>query len=158
MGRIRPATGADVPAIAELLRQAYTDEALRDGDPGVLQRVASPRVVEAALQKEEMHMLEEGGRIVATATLKPVAYLRRIATLPGEQRRGHAEALLHYLVGAARKEGYSVAGLDSDAQVPWLEGWYRRRGFTTVATKEYLESGFKTRYMELKLKEGMSGD
>ncbi len=158
MGRIRGATHADVPAIAELLRQAYTPESVRDGDPGVLQRVASPRTVEAAIEREEMYVLEDGGRIVATATLKPVAYLRRIATLPEEQARGHAESLLGHLVRVARWEGYSVAALDADAKIPWLEEWYHRRGFNTVATKEYLDAGFRTRYMELKFKGSTKGD
>ncbi len=158
MGTIRRATRTDVAAIAELLREAYTPEAMRDGDPEVLQRVASHGAVGKAIDEEEVYVLEEGGRIVATATLQPLAYLRRIATLPGEQRRGHGEALLDHLVKVARREDYSAAGLDTDAKVPWLEDWYARRGFRTTGASEYLDSGFKTRYMEMKLKRSSTKD
>ncbi len=159
MGRIRRATLNDLGSIAEVLRQAYTPEAERTHDPGVLERVASAERVTELITLEETYVLEENGRIVATATLQPLAYLRRIATLPSDQGKGHADALVAHLERRAAAQGYAVAALDTDVDVPWVEEWYARRGFKAVAKAEYLGTGFRTVYMERTLsKRTKAGD
>jgi N-acetylglutamate synthase-like GNAT family acetyltransferase len=154
MARIRRVTLEDVNAIAPLLREAYRGEAERDGDPVVLDRVASPDVVRDQILQEETYVLEEEGRIVATGVLQPLAYLRRVATLPSEQRKGYACQLVEFLMARAEKEGYSHIGLDTDAVVPGVEEWYWRYGFEITADTIYLPANFRTRYMEKALGRG----
>lgn len=149
MARIRRASAKDVDAISNLFRLAYSLEAKRDKDPGVLVRVASPKRVRQFITENETYVLEEGERIVATGTVQPTAYIRRVATLPSEQGRGHGQAIVDYLLERTQSGPYSRVSLDADEKLPWLIKWYEKLGFQVNARMEFSGTAFTAVHMDL---------
>lgn len=71
-----------------------------------------------------------GFRLLENLAWGKFLYIDDLATLPGETRRGHAGALLHWLAGHARAQGCRAVHLDS--------------GYTRFAAHRlYLHKGFR---------------
>jgi ribosomal protein S18 acetylase RimI-like enzyme len=104
--RIRPATAADIPAIAEIVDQAYRPYIDRIGrPPGPMLDDYAARLSEGAVW-----VLEEGAEIVAIIVLLPAPnylLLDNIAVSPTRQGSGLGRRLLAFAEDEALRRGYS---------------------------------------------------
>jgi ribosomal protein S18 acetylase RimI-like enzyme len=104
--RIRPATAADIPAIAEIVDQAYRPYIDRIGrPPGPMLDDYAARLSEGAVW-----VLEEGAEIVAIIVLLPAPnylLLDNIAVSPTRQGLGLGRRLLAFAEDEALRRGYS---------------------------------------------------
>jgi ribosomal protein S18 acetylase RimI-like enzyme len=102
---IRPATAADVPAIAEIVDQAYRHYIARIGKPpGPMLDDYAARVSEGAVW-----VLEEGAVIAAIVVLLPAPnylLLDNIAVSPTRQGLGLGRRLLGFAEDEALRRGY----------------------------------------------------
>jgi GNAT superfamily N-acetyltransferase len=103
--RIRPATAADTPDIAEIVDQAYRPYTARIGKPpGPMLDDYAARVSEGAVW-----VLEEGGVIAAIIVLLPgpnYLLLDNIAVSPTRQGVGLGRQLLAFAEDEALRRGY----------------------------------------------------
>jgi ribosomal protein S18 acetylase RimI-like enzyme len=103
--RIRAATAADVPAIADIVDQAYRHYIARIGKPpGPMLDDYAARVAEGVVW-----VLEEGDAIAGIIVLIPAAnylLLDNIAVSPGRQGAGLGRQLLAFAETAALRRGY----------------------------------------------------
>jgi ribosomal protein S18 acetylase RimI-like enzyme len=103
--RIRPATAADVPAIAEIVDQVYRHYIARIGKPpGPMLDDYAARVLEGAVW-----VVEEGAEIVAIIVLLPAPnylLLDNIAVSPTRQGLGLGRELLAFAEAEALRRGY----------------------------------------------------
>src|ERR1700756_3972477 len=104
--RIRAATAADVPAIANIVDQAYRHYIARmDKSPGPMLDDYAARVSEGAVW-----VLEEAGVIAAIIVLLPAVnylLLDNIAVSPARQGLGLGRRLLAFAEAEALRRGYS---------------------------------------------------
>lgn len=91
--------------------------------------------------------LDAQGNPVATGRLLPDGHIGRMAVLPECRRRGVGSAVLNFLIGCARQQGFKAVQLN--AQTHAL-GFYARRGFVARGD-EFMEAGIPHREMTLKL-------
>lgn len=80
---------------------------------------------------------------IGTARLLPDGHIGRMAVLPTWRRRGVGSAMLRWLMGRARSDGFTYVRLN--AQVHALE-FYRRHGFE-VEGEVFMEAGIAHRAM-----------
>ena len=103
--RIRAATPADAPAVAEIVDQAYRHYITRIGNPpGPMLDDYAARVSEGAVW-----VLEEGALIVAIIVLLPAPnylLLDNIAVSPARQGLGLGRRLLAFAEAEALRRGY----------------------------------------------------
>jgi ribosomal protein S18 acetylase RimI-like enzyme len=103
--RIRAATTADVPAIADIVNQAYRHYIVRIGKPpGPMLDDYGARVSEGAVW-----VLEEGDVIAAIIVLLPMPtylLLDNIAVSPARQGLGLGRRLLAFAEAEALRRGY----------------------------------------------------
>jgi ribosomal protein S18 acetylase RimI-like enzyme len=103
--RIRAATAADVPAIAEIVDKAYRHYIVRIGKPpGPMMDDYAARVSEGAVW-----VLEEGAVIAAVIVLLPAPNYRlldNIAVSPTRQGLGFGRRLLAFAEDEALRRGY----------------------------------------------------
>src|SRR5262245_58047523 len=103
--RIRAATAADVPAIANIVDQAYRRYiALMDKPPGPMLDDYAARVSEGVVW-----VLEEGAAIAGIIVLLPMAnylLLDNIAVSPARQGLGLGQRLLAFAEAEALRCGY----------------------------------------------------
>jgi ribosomal protein S18 acetylase RimI-like enzyme len=103
--RIRPATIADVPAIVDIVNQAYRHYIARMGKlPGPMLDDYAARVLEGTVW-----VLEEGAVIAAIIVLLPASnylLLDNIAVSPTRQGFGLGRRLLAFAEAEAMRRGY----------------------------------------------------
>jgi ribosomal protein S18 acetylase RimI-like enzyme len=103
--RIRAAAAVDVPAIAEIVDQAYRHYIARMGKPpGPMLDDYAARVSEGAVW-----VLEEGAEVVAIIVLLPAPnylLLDNIAVSPARQGLGFGRTLLAFAEAEAVRRGY----------------------------------------------------
>ena len=127
--RIRDARPEDAAALHALYHAAYAG---REAEH------ATPHAALADSLEDVRGFLDEGivlvaeddaGAMVGSVMLRRVANLRRLAVAPDRKGQGLGGALLDAAMARARKEGMTVAMLDTIPTHPWLPDFYRRHGF-----------------------------
>jgi len=137
--RIRDATEGDVPRLVELLAQLSLDaprEAAADVLDGTYYRAFEDIQRDP---RQRLLVLDAVGTVVATAVFivvpnlshggRPYAILENIVVDAGERSRGHGEALLRYLMDAAREAGCYKIGFTSHNARKDAHRFYERLGF-----------------------------
>jgi [ribosomal protein S18]-alanine N-acetyltransferase len=124
---IRPATAADVDAIARLERENLGDDAWSPAlvEEGVAGRLPTVRYLVA----------EEGDDVVGHAVVSVVAdisELQRIAVDATHRRTGLATGLLEEAVGLARNEGADRLLLEVREDNAGAMAFYSARGFVEI--------------------------
>jgi ribosomal protein S18 acetylase RimI-like enzyme len=149
---ILPATPADVPALADLINQAYrgpaasqawtTEAHLLDGpriSEGHLQQMAlMPRNHHAVLLK----YVDEGSTILGCVYLEAkeakgnALYLSTLAVAPEAQGHGVGRQLLAAAEAYARQYGCPRIHISVLSARPELLAWYERHGYQRTGTSE----------------------
>lgn len=131
---IRPATTADLPALAaversaaSLFRGTHMDWA---ADGPTLPR----RLLAAGLRHGLLLVAEDRapvGFILATPA-HGTLYIQELSVAASHQRRGLGTALLAALAKRARATGSTTLMLTTDRDLPWNRPFYARAGFTEL--------------------------
>ena len=148
--RIRAAHAADVPAIAEIVDQAYRHYVTRMGKPpGPMLDDYAARVSEGAVW-----VLEEGAEIVAIIVLLPAPdylLLDNIAVSPTRQGLGFGRRLLAFAEDEALRRGYCEIRLYTHQTM--LEN---QRLYTSIGYEETgrgTEAGYNRVFMRKQLRD-----
>jgi ribosomal-protein-alanine N-acetyltransferase len=132
--RVRPATMADVPALASIERACFGREGADDLLAAELTR-AWARVRVAELPGEGLAAFIDGWRVADEFEV------HFVATRPERQRRGLGALLLDHLVEVAA-EGAAAALLEVRRDNAPAQALYRTRGFEVVAERRgYYDDG-----------------
>jgi ribosomal protein S18 acetylase RimI-like enzyme len=142
--RIRAATAADVPAIANIVDQAYRHYIARIGKPpGPMLDDYAARVSEGAVW-----VLEEAGVIAAIIVLLPASnylLLDNIAVSPARQGLGLGRRLLAFAEAEALRRGYREIRLYTHETMVENQRLYASIGY--VETGRGSESGYDRVFM-----------
>jgi len=148
--RIRAATTADVPAIADIVNQAYRHYIVRIGKPpGPMLDDYGARVSEGAVW-----VLEEGDVIAAIIVLLPMPtylLLDNIAVSPARQGLGLGRRLLAFAETEALRRGYREIRLYTHQTMAENQRLYASIGYEE--TGRGTEAGYDRVFMRKQLRE-----
>ena len=141
----RPATPADVPALADLINKAYRSEASQAGWTTEGHLLAGPRIDEATL----LEMLAAPPAVLLLAELAgqpagcvylapqgPALYLSMLAVAPAAQAHGLGRLLLAQADDHAYRAGCATITMSVLAQRTELLAWYERQGYHRTGASE----------------------
>lgn len=141
----RPATPADAPAVAALVRAAYAPHAARIGRP------PGPMLDDyaALIAAGRVEVLDGAEGLDAALVLIPqpdALLLGNVAVAPARQGRGLGRALIAHAEARARAGGYPRLRLYTHESMVENRALYARCGF--VETARRVENGLARVYME----------
>ncbi len=148
---LRPATAADVPALAVLINNAYRGEASRQAWTTEAHLLDGPRIDEAALH--ELLRAPGGGFLLAVGpggqfvggvyllTQGPRLYLGTLAVAPAAQAHGLGRRLLEAAEAQARQQGCTHLKITVVSVRTELLAWYERRGYVRTGATEPFPTG-----------------
>lgn len=141
---IRPATEADVPAVAAIVYDAYVKYVARIGrQPGPMLDDYAARVAAG-----EVSVCVEGDAIAGILVLEPAPdhlLLDNIAVAPAWQGRGVGRMLLDFADAEARRAGFAELRLYTHVLMHENIALYRHLGWQEYARGE--QSGFQRVFM-----------
>ena len=147
--RIRAATAADVPAIADVVDQAYRHYIARIGrPPGPMLDDYAARVLEGVVW-----VLEEGSVIAGIIVLLPAAdylLLDNIAVSPARQGSGLGRRLLAFTEAEALRRGYREIRLYTHQTMVENQRLYASIGYEE--TGRGTEAGYDRVFMRKQLR------
>lgn len=146
--QLRRATAQDAPAIADLVNRAYDKYVARIG------RKPRPMTADydAAVAKHDVWVLADGGVIAGVLEMIPergVLLIENIAVDPAQQGTGLGKLLLAFAEEEARRQGFSVLRLYTNAKMTENIALYTRYGYRT--TTRGRRRGLDVVYMRKKL-------
>jgi ribosomal protein S18 acetylase RimI-like enzyme len=146
--RIRGATGADVPAIAQIVEEAYRHYIPRIGKPpGPMLDDYAARVSEGVVW-----VIEEGGAIAGIIVLLPRPdhlLLDNIAAAPARQGSGLGRRLLAFAEAEAARRGYREIRLYTHQTMTENQRLYAAIGYQE--TGRGTEDGYDRLFMRKRL-------
>src|SRR5258707_15240855 len=147
--RIRAATAADVPAIADVVDQAYGHYMARMGKP------AGPMLDDYAARVSEgvVWVLEEGAVIAGIIVLLPMTtylLLDNIAVSPARQGLGSGRRLLAFAEAEALRRGYHEIRLYTHQTMAENQRLYASTGYEE--TGRGTEAGYDRVFMRKQLR------
>jgi len=153
--RLRDANPADADALHALYHAAYAP----DEDPFRRKPIRDTRDdVRSYLSERAVLVAEDPqGALVATAHLRAIANLRRVAVHPERKGEGLGAAMVKAAVARARAERFDFVELDTQHDHPWLPGFYRRHGFVERGV-ETMADGSRWLVMRQRLWSGARSD
>jgi ribosomal protein S18 acetylase RimI-like enzyme len=147
--RIRAATAADVPAIADIVDQAYRHYIRMGKPPGPMLDDYATRVLEAAVW-----VLEEGAAVTGIIVLLPAPnylLLDNIAVSPGRQGLGLGRRLLAFAEAEALRRGYCEIRLYTHQTMVENQRLYASIGYEE--TGRGTEAGYDRVFMRKQLRQ-----
>lgn len=124
--RLRDATSADAEALLALYRAAYAPPE----DPFRKKPLADTLDdVRGYLREGKILVAESSEGIVASAHLRSIANLRRLAVHPERKGEGLGAAMVEAALARARADRFGFVELDTQDGHPWLPAFYVRHGF-----------------------------
>ncbi len=140
---VRPATEADLPRLLELLQQLSLDtprERVTSPPPQTYQR-AFQQI--SADERQQLFVVEDGGRVVGTACLiivpnlshegRPYALLENVVVDATERSAGYGELLMRHAISKAQRAGCYKLALTSNKRRPDAHRFYQRLGFRATS-------------------------
>jgi ribosomal protein S18 acetylase RimI-like enzyme len=147
--RIRAATAADVPAVTEIVDEAYRHYIARMGKPpGPMLDDYAARVLEGVVW-----VLEEGAAIAGIIVLLPMAdylLLDNVAVSPSRQGLGLGRQLLAFAEAEALRRGYSEIRLYTHETMVENQRLYTSIGYEE--TGRGTEAGYDRVFMRKQLR------
>jgi N-acetylglutamate synthase-like GNAT family acetyltransferase len=148
---------ADVPVLAEMIRTAFQDVAVRFG----LTEANCPRHpsncqtfwIAGALEEGVHYFVLEAdgfpcGCVALEQASSEVCYLERLAVLPAQRRRGYGRALVVHAMAKAKALGVQRVDIGVIAAHTELRDWYRKLGFVDQRTADFTHLPFKVLFMK----------
>lgn len=133
---VREATDADLPAMHEVVEDAFLEWSVRDREP--FEDFLAETVERPGHEPWMLRVVTDaGGDIVACACVvhsdAGEAYVSRLATRADQRNRGLGQALLVDSFRAGRAHGATTSGLSTDSRTGAL-GLYEKAGMVVIDT------------------------
>ena len=148
---LRPATTADIPALAALVNDAYRGASSRQAWTTEVDLLDGPRTDETALYEllgapggGFLLAVGPGGQLVGGVYLQaqgPRLYLGTLAVAPAAQAHGLGRHLLEAAEAQARQQGCTHLKITVVSARTELLAWYERRGYGRTGTTEPFPAG-----------------
>ncbi|NPV05033.1 MAG: GNAT family N-acetyltransferase [Syntrophaceae bacterium] len=154
--RIRTCTQNDTAVLAETIRAAFRDVAVRFGltEQNCPRHPSNCRAdwVEKDMERGvTYYALESGGSVAGSVALERVrpglCNLERLAVLPGSRGRGFGRALVNHVLTEARQRGCDTVRIGIIEDQAELKEWYRRLGFLETETRDFARLPFRVSFM-----------
>ena len=151
--QIRKATAADTDAIVALFDAIHTEEEAGRVTTGWLRGIyPTVKVVETGLSRDDLYVMEEDSAVIAVCRLndqqvdcyfgapwlyeappEQVFVLHTLVVDPAKKGRGYGSAFVAYYEDLARKQGCTVARIDTNARNAKARRLYARLGYREAA-------------------------
>jgi len=163
---IRRATKADIPIMAQIIRNAFYGVAVRFGlteenCPKHPSNCKNEWIEEAFAKGIRYLLLESDGVPCGCAALEQagpeVCYLERLAVLPARQHRGYGRALVDQAFAEAKLLGARQVDIGLIADQAELRTWYRKIGFVEQRTGRFPHLPFEVLFMSKTIDPNPSG-
>jgi N-acetylglutamate synthase-like GNAT family acetyltransferase len=157
---IRDATGEDTNLLAKLIREAFSDVAIRfsltaENCPRHPSNCTTAWVGSDLARGVRYFIVEQGDELYGCVGLEQADshcfYLERLAVLPGRRKQGFGTLLVARALSYAEESGASwvnIGIIDADTE---LKQWYTRLGFVEVEKKNFPHLPFRVCFMKLNL-------
>jgi len=157
---IREADSGEIPALSDLIRDAFRDVAETFG----LTRENCPKHpsnltdewIEYDLDRGVIYyVLENDGISAGCVALEKagpdLCYLERLAVLPANRRNGFGKALVDHVIAQARGLGAKKISIGVIADDTNLKRWYRKLGFVELETQAFEHLPFLVTFMSYEI-------
>ena len=150
---IRKATAADIPAVAAIYDKLHTEEEAGRATIGWIRGVYPTQdTARTALQRDDLFVLEENGRIVGAAILNQtqvdayrggswtfaaadaeVLVLHTLVISPKAARRGYGSAFVSFYEQYAKAHHCPFLRMDTNARNTRARALYKKLGYEEIA-------------------------
>jgi N-acetylglutamate synthase-like GNAT family acetyltransferase len=163
---IRSATQKDVEVLAEIIREAFRDVALRfaltrDNCPRHPSNCTTDWIEADMARGVQYFILDEDHKPVGCVGVErantEVCYLERLAVLPEWRGRHFGRSLVRHALDCAASQGAVRVSIGIIEEQTELKAWYRKLGFSEVQTKSFPHLPFKVCLMEFEIKKQPAG-
>ncbi len=154
--QIRVGTKADIHVLVEIIQDSFLDVAERFGltpqnSPTHPSNCRPEWLLREMDRGVTFYMLENDGQPVGCVALEKISdevcYLKRLAVLPQERRKGFGEALVKHVLSKARLLDVYRVGIGIIAEHKELQNWYEKLGFEEVESKRFPQLIFQVTLM-----------
>lgn len=129
---VRRASGADAPAVAELVNRAYAIESFFvDGDR------TDAREIRGMIERGVFVILEHSGGLAAAVYVELSGYFGMLAVHPDFQKHGLGKRLVRIAEALCESAGCTQMSLRIINLREELARWYRSLGYAEVGTTPY---------------------
>jgi N-acetylglutamate synthase-like GNAT family acetyltransferase len=155
-GQIREAENRDISLLADIIRRAYRDVAVRFGLTSENCQKHPSNCDEGWIEKDlergvVYYILECGttpiGCVALEKTGSAVCYLERLAVLPAYRRNGFGRMLVEHIYDRAKTLKFATISIGIISEQTELKSWYRNAGFIEGETKEFSHLPFLVTFM-----------
>jgi diamine N-acetyltransferase len=164
---IRPATKADIPILAEIIRKAFYDVAVRFGlteenCPKHPSNCKAEWIEEALAKGVRYFLLDSEGLPCGCVALEQagpeVCYLERLAVLPERRRQGLGRALVGHALNEAGKLGATQVDIGIIAEQTELKEWYKKIGFSEQRKARFPHLPFEVLFMSITITKAITDE
>jgi N-acetylglutamate synthase-like GNAT family acetyltransferase len=157
---IREASREDVHLLTSLIRESFSDVAVRFGltpdNCPTHPSFCTPQWVDSAMHKGiGFYVIESDGEPCGCVALErhddQVCYLERLAVLPGYRQRGFGKALTEHVLGQAKRVGAQRVEIGIISEHAEIKDWYLRQGFDMKGTASFDHLPFEVTFMSKEL-------
>jgi GNAT superfamily N-acetyltransferase len=141
--RVRLATEPDLPRLVELLAQLSLDTPSEQRATPLSDSYRRAFDEVAADPRQQLFVVEDGGRVVGSACLivvpnlshqgTPYALVENVVVDQGERSAGYGELLMRHAMAEAQRAGCYKLTLTSNKRRPAAHRFYERLGFTATS-------------------------
>lgn len=155
---IRDATQEDVPVIVDIIRNSFSEVAIRFGltlenCPKHPSNCTSEWIAPALRKGIEYFLLETDGSACGCAALEKaqheVFYLERLAVLPQFRERGFGKALVEHALARAAAAGAVRVEIGIITDHTELKNWYKAIGFVEIRRSRFQHLPFEVTFMAI---------
>ena len=140
---MRDATEADLPRLVELLAQLSLGAPREAVGPPLLESYGRAFQEIEADERQQLFVVEDGGRVVGTVCLiivpnlshegRPYALVENVVVDETERSAGYGELLMRHAIAEARRAGCYKLALTSNKRRPDAHRFYQRLGLRATS-------------------------
>lgn len=124
---LRRAADADVPALVNIINDAYSYQDSAKGQPRT-----DPRHLMARIEETDFYVLEKKTEVIGCVYLEPrddSLHFGLLTLIPALRKTGLGKAIVEAVTTYSSVNNYRFIELDYMSLAPWLKKYYERYGF-----------------------------
>ena len=158
---VRKANSTEAPLLCGLIRESFRDVAVRfkltpENCPTHPSNCRKDWITKDFAKGTIYYLLEHSGLSVGCVAIEKatndLCYLKRLAVLPGERRKGFGNQLVNHALNTASQWGAKSISIGVIAKQTDLKQWYQKIGFREGETKKFSQLPFSVCFMTYALK------
>jgi N-acetylglutamate synthase-like GNAT family acetyltransferase len=158
---VRKANSTDAPLLCGLIRKSFRDVAVRfkltqENCPTHPSNCKKDWITTDFAKGTIYYLLERSalpvGCVAIEKATNDLCYLKRLAVLPEERRKGFGNQLVTHVLNTAREWGVKWISIGIIAKQTGLKQWYQKMGFREGETKEFSHLPFSVCFMTYEIK------